>query len=266
MRVIVTRPQREAQDWVRELSAAGLTAQALPLIDIRPAPDPVALAHAWQQVAASGYAAVMFVSANAVAGFFVSDSALPHVFSERSAIKTRALAPGPGTVKALLRAGVAPGRIDAPAADAVQFDSEALWQVVGPQMRPGDRVLIVRGGDAQNAGATSGAGRDWLAQRLAEAGATADFLVAYQRARPQFDAAQQQLAAAAAADGSVWLFSSSEAVHNLQACLPQQGWQAARAIATHPRIAAAARQAGFGVVCESRPALADVKASIESMR
>lgn len=266
MRVIVTRPQREAQDWVRELSAAGLTAQALPLIDIRPAPDPAALAHAWQQLAASGYAAVMFVSANAVAGFFASNSALPLVFSGQSAIKTRAFAPGPGTVKALLRAGVASGRIDAPAADAVQFDSEALWQVVGPQVRPGDRVLIVRGGDAQSAGAVSGSGRDWLAQRLAEAGATADFIVAYQRARPQFDAAQQQLAASAAADGSVWLFSSSEAVHNLQACLPQQSWQAARAIATHPRIAAAARQAGFGVVCESRPALADVKASIESMR
>ncbi|MGE3348297.1 MAG: uroporphyrinogen-III synthase, partial [Ramlibacter sp.] len=38
----------------------------------------------------------------------------------------------------------------------------------------------------------------------------------------------------------------------------------ARAVATHPRIAQAAREAGFGVVCESRPALADVVASIES--
>jgi uroporphyrinogen-III synthase len=166
--------------------------------------------------------------------------------------------------QALLDAGVAPERIDA--RREAQFDSEALWQVVGPQVQPGDRVLIVRGGDAQSADTGAGSGRDWLAQRLAEAGATADFVVAYQRARPQFDAAQQQLAAAAAADGSVWLFSSSEAVHNLQACLPGQSWQAARAVATHPRIAAAARQAGFGVVRESRPALADIKASIESMQ
>lgn len=266
MRVIVTRPQREAQDWVRELAAAGLPAQALPLIDIRPAPEPAALVRAWQQLADAGYAGVMFVSANAVAGFFASNKAVDSVFSAGAAIKTRAWSPGPGTTRALLRAGVAPERIDAPATDAAQFDSEALWQVVGPQVKPGDRVLIVRGGDAQSADTGAGSGRDWLARRLAEAGATAEFVVAYQRARPQFDAAQQQLAAEAAADGSVWLFSSSEAVHNLQACLPGQSWQAARAVATHPRIAAAARQAGFGVVRESRPALADIKASIESMQ
>jgi uroporphyrinogen-III synthase len=62
----------------------------------------------------------------------------------------------------------------------------------------------------------------------------------------------------------VWLFSSSEAVANLRALLPDQSWQQARAVATHPRIAQAARDAGFAVVCESRPALADVVASIES--
>jgi len=266
MRVIVTRPQREAQDWVHELAKAGLSAQALPLIDIRPAPDAAALARVWQRLADGSYAGVMFVSANAVAGFFASSSASSPVFAAPSAIKTRAWAPGPGTAKALLQAGVAPERIDAPASEAAQFDSEALWQVVGPQVKPGHRVLIVRGGDAQSAASGSGNGRDWLAQRLVEAGARAEFVMAYQRAQPQFDAAQQQLATEAAGDGSVWLFSSSEAVRNLQACLPAQDWHAARAVATHPRIAAAARQAGFGVVCESRPALADIKASIESLQ
>lgn len=266
MRVIVTRPQREAQDWVHELAEAGLSAQALPLIDIRPAPDTAALARVWQRLADGGYAGVMFVSANAVAGFFASNTAFPLVFAAPAAIKTRAWAPGPGTAKALLHAGVAPARIDAPASEATQFDSEALWQVVGPQVKPGDQVLIVRGADAQSAASVSGNGRDWLAQRLAEAGARAEFVVAYQRARPQLDAAQQQLATEAAGDGSVWLFSSSEAVRNLQACLPAQDWHAARAVATHPRIAVAARQAGFGVVRESRPALADIKASIESLQ
>lgn len=266
MRVIVTRPQREAQDWVHELAKAGLSAQALPLIDIRPAPDTAALARVWQRLADGGYAAVMFVSANAVAGFFASNTAFPLVFAAPSAIKTRAWTPGPGTAKALLHAGVAPARIDAPASEATQFDSEALWQVVGPQVKPGDQVLIVRGGDAQSAASVSGNGRDWLAQRLAEVGARAEFVVAYQRARPQLDAAQQQLVVEAAGDGSVWLFSSSEAVRNLQACLPTQDWHAARAVATHPRIAVAARQAGFGVVRESRPALADIKASIESLQ
>ena len=65
-------------------------------------------------------------------------------------------------------------------------------------------------------------------------------------------------------DGSLWLLSSSQALEHLCAALPGQDWRQARALATHPRIAQAARNAGFGEVRECRPALADVAASIES--
>ena len=109
-------------------------------------------------------------------------------------------------------------------------------------------------------------GRDWLAKQIIEAGGTVDKLVSYRRVRPALDAAQLQLAREAAADGSVWLFSSSEAVAHLCASLPAQDWRAARAVATHARIAQAVRLAGFGRVVESRPALADILGSIESMR
>ena len=44
---------------------------------------------------------------------------------------------GPGSVAALLRAGVPLAAIDAPSEAAAQFDSEALWQVVQPQVRAG---------------------------------------------------------------------------------------------------------------------------------
>ena len=262
-RVIVTRPLREAQGWVREFSAAGLSAVALPLIDIRPVDDPAPLHQAWQQLA--DYVGVMFVSANAVDAFFASKPPLALSFCANDPIKTRAWATGPGTSAALQRAGVAPQCIDAPPADAAQFDSEALWQRVGTTVQPGQRVLIVRGSDGQNDSATQDVGRDWFAKRVGEAGATVDFVVSYQRIRPHLDAAQLQLAREAAADGSVWLFSSSEAVTHLLASLPGQDWGAARAVATHPRIAAAARQGGFGRVVESRPALADIRGSIESM-
>jgi uroporphyrinogen-III synthase len=154
--------------------------------------------------------------------------------------------------------------ITAPTADAAQFDSEALWALVARRIVPGARVLIVRGADA-GAGA-QGAGRDWFARQVAAAGGTVDLVASYQRLRPVLDAAQSARARAAAQDGSVWLFSSSEAISNLQASLPQQDWGAARAVATHARIAQAARAAGFAVVRESRPALADVRASIESMQ
>ena len=63
----------------------------------------------------------------------------------------------------------------------------------------------------------------------------------------------------------MWLFSSSEAIANLRQCLPSLDWHAARALVTHPRIGEAARAAGFGHVTDTRPTLAAVAASIESL-
>lgn len=256
MRVIVTRPLRDAQNWVRDLSAAGLDALALPLIEIQAVADIQTLRKAWTQL--SSYIGVMFVSGHAVDGFFAARPA-------GVTMATRAWATGPGTRAALLRAGVDPQNTDAPPAEAGQFDSEALWRVMGGQVRPGSRVLIVRGADGQMA-QQQGVGRDWFAQRVQEAGGQVDLIVAYQRCAPHWSEPQLRQACQAASDGSIWIFSSSEAVLNLRDSLPQQDWRSARAVATHTRIAAAARQIGFGVVCESRPVLADIKASIESMR
>jgi uroporphyrinogen-III synthase len=263
MRIIVTRPLREAQDWVQALRQAGHEAVALPLIAIGPPPDPAAVQRVWHHL--GDYQGVMFVSANAVAGFFAAGPADPADFAAVSG-RPRAWATGPGTCKALLVAGVPPQRVDAPPPDAPQFDSEALWQIVGSSIVQGSRVLIVRGADAADSASSQGAGRDWFARQVTQAGGAVDLVASYQRQLPQLDAAQLQLARAAAGDGSVWLFSSSEAVHNLRACLPEQDWRSARAVATHARIAQAAREAGFGVVRESRPALADIRASIESMQ
>ena len=269
-RVIVTRPAREAVHWVEQLAVHGLPAVALPLIEIGPCTDPAArqaLADAKGRVLAHAYRALMFVSGNAVLHFFESKEALALDGKALAATKTRAWAPGPGTADALLQAGVPASRIDGPARDAAQFDSEALWQQVHGQIGPGDGVLIVRGRSATPDGAHEspvGSGRDWLAQQIAAAGGKVDFVVAYQRGAPTLGAQQLALAQHAALDGSVWLLSSSEAVAHLAQALPGQSWGAAQALATHPRIAQAARAAGFGSVRECRPALADVVASIES--
>ena len=260
-RVIVTRPAPEAQRWVGELAAQGLDAQCLPLIEIKPTGQTAELSLAWQQLAS--YLAVMFVSGNAASYFFAAKDGAAAVFGSQPAGKPRAWATGPGTARALLRAGVAPHCVDAPGADAAQFDSEALWHQVASQVHPGARVLIVRGADAaQSDSAGQGSGRDWFAQQVAAAGAEADFVASYQRRAPDFDAAEQALARQAARDGSVWLFSSVQALANLKDVLPGQSWAGARALATHPRIAQAARAAGFGVVFESRPTLADVVAAL----
>ncbi len=265
MRVIVTRPERDAPEWVQGLASAGLDVAQLPLIAIRAVRDGAALQSAWQNL--HSYVAVMFVSGNAVEHFLLSKPTLALVAIDFNAAKTRVWATGPGTARALLEAGVDAGLLDAPPIDAGQFDSEALWSVVHGSVKPGDRVLIVRGADGPVPGASGvpGAGRDWLAARLTQAGVQVDFVVAYQRCVPVFSEADHTLARAAAVDGSVWLLSSSEAVANLSALLPGQRWTLARAVATHSRIAERARQLGFGVVCESRPILVSVVASIESM-
>ena len=126
-------------------------------------------------------------------------------------------------------------------------------------VRPGERVLIVRGGDAQG----RSQGRDWLAEQLTEAGVTVEQVVAYCRTAPIFSAEQKALARQAAGDGTVWVFSSSEAISNLRKSAPGQNWQKARALTTHPRIAQAAREAGFGTVRESRPVM---QAVVQALR
>ena len=282
-RVIVTRPARECQHWVEQLQRSGFAAEALPLIEIGPAADPLdvqALQNAWDSLDA--YAACLFVSGNAVCYFFKRNRPLAPVKRAQAAIKNvanksstrlpphlRFMAPGPGTAAALLAAGVPASQIDGPAPDAAQFDSQALWAAVGATRDwQGRRVLIVRGqtisGQRDASANATAPGRDWIARQWTAAGATVDFLRVYVRRAPQPSSALLQRARAACSDGSVWLLSSSEAVDNLVA-MGGIDLRHARAVATHPRIAEAARAAGWGVVLESRPQLEDITAALGKM-
>ena len=273
-RVIVTRPAREAEQWVVQLQQAGIQAEALPLIDIAAAADTQALSQARQ--ALGSYTACMFVSGNAVDCFFKQNSGFAQQPRAQSAINTiagaalgatRFLAPGPGTVAALVAAGVPVAQIDAPAADAAQFDSQSLWQVVGGRDWQGCRVLVVRGESPGADGGAGSPGRDWIARQWQAAGAQVEFVSVYQRRAPTLTALQTERVRQAAGDGSVWLFSSSEALGHLLAQKGLQGmdWRGARAVATHPRIAEALRAAGWGVVVASRPALQDIRDTLRSI-
>jgi uroporphyrinogen-III synthase len=267
MRVVVTRPLDAAAPWVQALVLQGIDAVSLPLIEIGPVADGAAIRAARRNM--GQYAAVMFVSAAAVEHFFSSQLADAAAWPQ--AVAPRAWAPGPGTASALLQHGVPQQQIDAPASDSAQFDSEALWQRVGSTVQPGQRVLVVRGSegnsDAQvpDGGPDRGQGRDWLVRQLAARGAQVEFLVTYRRMPPPGARLRQAMADLGLVVPALWLFTSSQAIDNLQQALPGHDWSASRALVTHPRIAAAARAAGFGVVRESRPAPADVIASIKSL-
>ncbi|MBP6903078.1 MAG: uroporphyrinogen-III synthase [Burkholderiaceae bacterium] len=241
-RLLVTRPQPQADEWVARLQALGLQAAALPLLAIGDAPQATAVPAAWATL--PGRALVMFVSPTAVQRFFAGRPA-----GAAWPAGTLAGSTGPGTAAALRAQGLAEPLLVTPPDDAPRFDSEALWlqlqQRRPPPVWPGARVLIVRGEG----------GRDWLAGTLAEAGAQVDFVEAYRRQPPRLDAAGQALLAAAVAapQAHAWLVSSSEALGHLARLAPAADWSAACALATHPRIAESAQALGFGRVHRVSP-------------
>lgn len=270
MQVVVTRPEREAKAWVQALSDAGHEVLALPLIAFESLSPPTL-----QPL--ETYHALMFVSAQAVVAFFEKKEALPlhyqapeaHFFDNTylPATRTRYWAPGPGTARALLQVGIAADDIDQPDPQGQQFDSEALWQVVGSQVHAKARVLIVRGESDGQAIAVhptptrQGHGRDWLAQQCEAAGAQVDYAVVYKRVCPIWTL-EQQHQAQQATERALWLFSNAEALGHLTHLLPQTDWQHTAALATHPRVARAVQSIGFANVTVCRPHVADVLTAV----
>jgi len=248
-RILVTRPAAQAAVWVDRLRATGIDAEALPLIAIVPVADRDQLTAAWTGLSARRL--VVFVSSNAVVHFFAARS--PGLAWPAGVV---AAAPGPGTADALRESGVPQAAIVAPASDAQQLDSESLWARLQGRDWRGASVLIVSGEG----------GRDWLAERLRQAGATVESLPAYRREAPVFAGDSALCLTQALADAAVvWLFSSAEAIANLERAAGAGRFARSRAVATHPRIAERARAAGFGRVVEAGPRFDAVVACIQSI-
>ena len=253
MRVIVTRPAVQATEWVAQLLAYGIDALPLALIGIAPALDVTAVAAAWNGLHSKRL--VVFVSPNAAEQFFAGR---PSGMTWPAGVL--AGSPGPGTTRTLRALGVPPADIIEPAADALQFDSESLWEQLTGLDWSGAGVLIVRGDS----------GREWLSDTLRRRGALVDAVSAYRRCAPAFGRTEHELLSAAIRqpEAYLWFFSSSEAIDNLAAWVGSADapWRQAHALATHPRIAERARQQGFKNVTEARPALNSVVACIQSIR
>jgi uroporphyrinogen-III synthase len=267
MRVLVTRPEPQASEWTHALSSRGVPALALPLLAILPAEDPSALARAWASL--DQLDGVMFVSPAAAQAWIDArpdgpppGRPAPSGGSERSdrggttfnawPARVWVAAPGPGTARS--QAALGAEQTLTPAADAEQFDSDALWSAIGGRDWRGQRILIVHGGT----------GRDELAQRWRDAGAVVDRLQAYRRGDAVWSTAQAAAFDAALDDPAahVWLFSSGDAIGRLERRAPQVQWQAHRAVCTHPAIAERARRAGFGSLHDCRPEIDDVAAAV----
>lgn len=273
MRLLITRPQAQAEAWVQDLRAAGLDAEALPLLATAALDDPRAVRAAWADPA--GWDLIVAVSPNAVQHALAArPPGLPWPPGGLLG------APGPGTARAWAEGGAPPSRLRAPGAQAPRHDTEALWALLAAERDwRGARVLILRGtadgagpqaaaeappppDPGPEAGPDRGVGREWLGEVLARAGAQVHTLACYRRGAPAAPTARLQALAADAA-GLAWVFSSREALEQLGALgvaaglapaeAPWTPWRAGRALATHPRIAAAAEAAGFGPTPVLRP-------------
>lgn len=260
MKLLITRPEPQATQWVEQLQGAGLDAAALPLIAIEGPRVPEAVQRCWQTLASVRL--VMFVSPAAAQWFFdlrPAEIKWPN--------HTLAAAPGPGTARSVIQAGAAaglpPSAVMSPREDAPQFDSETLWPLLASMDWQGQSVVIVSGGDAQQT-----RGRAWLSEQWRACGATVNAVLTYQRMPASWSAKQQQLAQAALLhpDQYAWLFSSSEAVDNLVSRSPTDtSWHQVRAMVTHPRIAEQAARAGIGQVELTRPTIDAVVQTLRSL-
>ena len=123
------------------------------------------------------------------------------------------------------------------------FDSEALWQ----QLRRARLARPPRAGGARRR-------RPRLAGRAAarSAGATVDFVAAYQRGAAAARRGRRRrcwMRRSAQPRQHLWLFSSSRGDRpTWRGCAPGPTGRALRAVATHPRIVARAQRLGFGQV------------------
>jgi uroporphyrinogen III methyltransferase / synthase len=248
--VVITRPAGQSDALAAQLAAAGVATLEFPLIDIARADDIGPLQAALASL--ERYALVVFVSPNAV----------DYAFSEYNAIWPHALpvgVVGPGSVAALARHSVeAPAYkvispFAAPDDDGARFDSEALFAALDDSLNAatleGKRVLIVRGDG----------GREWLAERLREAGAEVDTVAAYRRLVPEPSVgAWQRIHALLAGEPHAWLVTSSEGVRNLDELAHEHlnageigQLKHATLVTPHPRIAQTARGLGFDSITVS---------------
>lgn len=256
--VIVTRPEAGGRVLADELAGRGLEVLWLPVFEIGPAPDEPAAREALAQLADFDLAvfvspAAAHAAATLLAGAWPARTAIGTVGAATARAVAQAI---PGAQSAAL---IAPGD-----ADETDAGSEALWDaLLRSGLRP-RRVLLLR----------AEGGRQWLADRLTEAGARVTAVAVY--SRRVRSAADDEIATLRrwkdAGRVPAMLVTSSEAVDVLVRQIDRAGapgWpRAGLALATHARIADRLRAAGFARVVLAAPradAIVDaIHAQVES--
>ncbi|MFN7835071.1 MAG: uroporphyrinogen-III synthase [Burkholderiaceae bacterium] len=246
--VVLTRPALEYRAPPDLPAAFGsVEASWLPALNLTPFSNTKSAIGAWLSTTNGQPRLVIFVSPGAIA---LSRPAFPTIWPADLPVAVM----GRGSATVAQAAGIMPHQLIWPdAAGGFSQDAAGLWAVLSERTVcwAGMAVLLVKGEG----------GRPWLADRLQNKAAKLAIVIAYRRAaavwhEKQLQELQNWLRAALQKSLSVaWHLTSSEGsaclAKKLRHCLPadlQQTAFAADVLATHPRIAAAAHEAGFSAV------------------
>lgn len=236
-RVLVTRPEGQAQALAAALCCLGAEPVMLPMLVIEPlaisdkSPEAEQTRARIRQL--DCYTRIIFSSTNAVTHGLVWIGALGPQWP--SGVRLYAI--GTATAEALAGAGLQA------AAPAAVMDSDALLALPELQAVAGERILIVRG--------VGGRGR--MAAELRTRGACVDYAETYRRCPPQYSAAQRAAALQPLPDAA--LVASGETLRHLVAALRDEpGWQQVLLVVPGARVAQQAAGLGFGRVVQAEHA------------
>ncbi len=233
--LLITRPVMPASRTAQRVAALGATPLVFPTTIIEAPADCAPLDSALAKI--SGYYAAIFVSPSAAEMTLAPLGTLPKKLPESLLV----FAPGPGTAEELAVRGVA--NVAMP---TTSFDSEGLLALPALQAIAinGKRIVIFRGND----------GRELMREVLVKRGATVNAITAYHRRAPNTPPTGL-LELLRAGKVNALSAMSSDAITNLVLLVPAAErstlFFALPVYASHERIAATARAAGFRNVIET---------------
>lgn len=225
--VVLTRPQGKNQALATALQAQGVITITLPALCIKPTIAKLPAAYL-----PTDFDLLVFVSAHAAQYYLAALKAAGQGLASGQRIATV----GAASAQPFYEAGLASQvqLIHPPASDPLQ-DSEALWQLLQPQLVDFNQVLLVRGQQ----------GREWLSERLLEAKKHVVRCSIYERLPAVWSSTDVQIIALAQAlthpKNVTMLLSSSESTQAIYTNIKRLGlipaWQQMNFVAIHPRIA-----------------------------
>jgi uroporphyrinogen-III synthase len=233
--ILITRPVMPASRTAQRLAGLGATPLVFPTTIIEPPANVAPLNAALAEI--DGYYAAIFVSPSAAEMTLAPLGSIP----KKMPAALHVFAPGPGTAEELSLRGVA--KVEMP---TTSFDSEGLLALPSLQANAikGKRIVIFRGND----------GREVMREALVVRGASVEAITAYHRRAPNTPPTGL-LELLRTGKINALSAMSSDAVTNLVSLIPvverAKLLFALPVYASHERIAATAREAGFPNVIET---------------